>query len=109
MTPSLEAPNQPYVSVKTDELDVEVGKVVNGMAHGFLFERVDPPRKTPARPGEEIKAQYAISNALGRKVITCRLVTLTRGGTENKKVMCRVGGGWLELQMYILNRQAGMS
>lgn len=35
MTPSLDgAP--PYVAVKTDELDVEVAKVVNGMAHGFL-------------------------------------------------------------------------
>ncbi|KAG8838480.1 hypothetical protein FRC18_004440 [Serendipita sp. 400] len=109
MTPSLETPNHVYVPAKTDELDVEVAKIVNGMAHGFLFERVDPPRKTPARAGEEIKAQYAISNALNRKVITCRLVIISRGGTENKKVMCRVGGGWLELPMYILNRQAGLS
>lgn len=109
MTPSLDGPLQPYVPVKTDELDVEVANVVNGMAHGFLFERVDPPRKGPARPGEEIKAQYAISNVLGRKVISCRLVTITRSGTQSKKVMCRVGGGWLELQMYILNRQAGLS
>ncbi|KAG8848058.1 putative zinc transporter msc2, partial [Serendipita sp. 405] len=103
MTPSLETPNHVYVPAKTDELDVEVAKIVNGMAHGFLFERVDPPRKAPARAGEEIKAQYAISNALNRKVITCRLVIISRGGTENKKVMCRVGGGWLELPMYILN------
>lgn len=89
------------------------------------FERVDPPRKVPAKAGEEQKAQYAISNALGRKVITCRLVTVSRGAVETKKVMCRVGGGesflsfsfryanllvgWLELQMYILNRQAGLS
>ncbi len=57
------------------------------------FERVDPPRKTPAKAGEEIKAQYAVSNALGRKLITCRLVTVTRAGTQSKKVMCRVGGG----------------
>jgi hypothetical protein len=64
-------------------------------AHSYFhrFERVDPPRKGPARPGEEVKAQYAISNVLGRKVITCRLVTVTRGGAQNKKVMCRVGGG----------------
>jgi hypothetical protein len=35
MTPSLDGP-LPYVAAKTDELDVEVAKVVNGMAHGFL-------------------------------------------------------------------------
>lgn len=109
MTPTLDAPGQVYVPVRTDELDVEVANVINGMAHGFTFERVDPPRKTPAKAGEEIKAQYAVSNALGRKLITCRLVTVTRGGAQSKKVMCRVGGGWLELQMYILNRQAGLS
>lgn len=104
-----------------------LGESANDMLTGSdRFERVDPPRKGPARPGEEIKAQYAISNVLGRKVITCRLVTVTRGGTQSKKVMCRVGGGkqlhgvflffplmvfhsgWLELQMYILNRQAGL-
>ena len=37
MTPTLDGPLQPYVSTKTDELDVEVGKIVNGMAHGFLL------------------------------------------------------------------------
>lgn len=57
------------------------------------IERVDPPRRGPAKQGEEIRAQYAISNALGRKVITCRLVIVTRGGAQSKKVMCRVGGG----------------
>jgi hypothetical protein len=35
MTP-LDGPLQPYVPVKTDELDVEVAKILNGMAHGFL-------------------------------------------------------------------------
>ena len=50
------------------------------------------------KEGEEIKAQYAFSNALSRKVVTCRLTTLTRSGrtggdATTKKVMCRVGGG----------------
>jgi hypothetical protein len=81
-----------------DPLDSEVAEVVNSIAHGLLVERVDPPlRKTP-RDGEEIRAQYAFSNALGRKVVTCRLTTLTRSGRTagdmtTKKVMCRVGGG----------------
>jgi len=36
-TPSLEGPPaNVYVPTKTDELDMEVARVVNGMAHGFL-------------------------------------------------------------------------
>jgi len=88
---------------------------VNSIAHGLLVERVDPPLKTVPRPGEEIRAQYAFSNALSRKVVTCRLTTLTRSGAKNygqptttKKVMCRVGGGWQDLHLYMLNRQAGL-
>ncbi|ESK85166.1 hypothetical protein Moror_3566 [Moniliophthora roreri MCA 2997] len=99
-----------------DPLDVEVALVVNSIAHGLLIERVDPPLKKVPKDNEEIKAQYAFSNALSRKVVTCKLTTLTRSGkgassgttTTTKKVMCRVGGGWQDLSHYILNRQAGM-
>lgn len=95
-----------------DPLDAEVAYVVNSIAHGLLVERVDPPLKKLPKEGEEQKAQYAFSNALSRKVITCRLTTLTRPGKADimvtKKVMCRVGGGWQDLSHYILNRQAGM-
>ncbi|KAF5387376.1 hypothetical protein D9757_005707 [Collybiopsis confluens] len=98
-----------------DPLDVELAYIVNSIAHGFLIERVDPPLKKIPGGNEEIKAQYAFSNALSRKVITCKLTTLTRSGKgvnksalTTKKVMCRVGGGWQDLSHYILNRQAGM-
>jgi len=109
-TPSLEQnPVPQYVPASTkDPLDVEVARVVNGIAHGFLIERIDPPLKTPPPPGAENKAQYAISNALGKKVVSCRLVVINRSDTQTRKVMCRVGGGWLDLQMYLLNRQAGL-
>lgn len=86
------------VSMK-DPLDVEVARVVNGLAHGLLVERVDPPLKNAPKEGEEIRAQYAFANSLTRKVITCKLTTLTRVGGKGrepgltKKVMCRVGGG----------------
>ncbi|KAH7105786.1 hypothetical protein BKA62DRAFT_668593 [Auriculariales sp. MPI-PUGE-AT-0066] len=113
-----------YVPCKTDPLDLEVAKCVNGFPHSFLVERIDPPLRTAPKNLEEIRAQYAVSNALARKVITCRLVIISRSkgansrtpnvsaladGGEQRKVMCRVGGGWLDLQMYLLNRQAGMS
>lgn len=102
-----------YVPGNTrDPLDTEVAFVVNSISHGLLVERVDPPLKKLPKEGEEVKAQYAFSNALSRKVITCRLTTLTRSGKSDvmvtKKVMCRVGGGWQDLSHYILNRQAGM-
>jgi len=115
-TPTLEQnPVHQYIpSSAKDPLDTEVAAVVNSIAHGLLIERVDPPLRTAPRDGEEIRAQYAFSNSLSRKVVTCRLTTLTRSGakangdTITKKVMCRVGGGWQDLQLYMLNRQAGM-
>jgi hypothetical protein len=100
-TPTFENPVYQYVPTNLkDPLDQEVAAVVNSVAHGLLVERVDSPLKTIPRAGEEIKAQYAFSNALSRKIVTCRLTTLTRSSPKNagqptttKKVMCRVGGG----------------
>ena len=77
------------------------------MAHGLLIERLDPPLRKVPRDTEELKAQYAFSNHLARKVVTCKLMPSTRPDAK-RKVMCRVGGGWQELQLYILNRQAGI-
>ena len=101
-TPSMDnLPIHEYIPGNNfDPLDVEVAVVVNSIAHGLLVERVDPPLKKSQIPkeGEEMKAQYAFSNSLSRKVVTCRLTTLTRSGrtggdATTKKVMCRVGGG----------------
>ena len=87
-----------YVPGNTaDPLDMEVAKVVNSVLHGLLIERVDPPlaKNQIPKEGKEIKAQYAFTNSLSRKVVTCRLTTLSRSSNAetNKKVMCRVGGG----------------
>lgn len=85
-----------YVPASTkDPLDNEVAMVVNSIAHGLLVERVDPPLRSAPKEGEEIRAQYAFSNSLARKVVTCKLTTLARSGGKHttKKVMCRVGGG----------------
>lgn len=112
-TPMERDPLHLYVPASDkDPLDVEVATIVNAIPHGLLIERVDPPLKVPPKEGEEIRASYAFSNSLSRKVVTCKLTTLTRsgarGGGMSKKVMCRVGGGWQDLQLYMLNRQAGM-
>lgn len=107
-------PTHEYVPANTkDPLDMEIAIICNSVAHGLLVERVDPPLRGIPKAGEEIMAQYAFSNSIARKVVTCRLTTLSRlskagGPTVSKKVMCRVGGGWQDLQMYLLNRQAGL-
>ena len=126
ISPYLYRPGNPR-----DPLDAEVAAIVNSIAHGLLIERVDPPLRAIPREGEEVRAQYAFSNSLARKTVTCRLTTLSRAGskgeasTATKKVMVRVGGGmclshfphlarndifgtgWQDLQLYILNRAAG--
>ena len=83
-----------------DPLDVEVARMVNSLPHDFFVERVDPHIRGAPLPGEELRAQYAFSNPLGRKVLACRLLVINRsnpksltGHVETKKVMCRVGGG----------------
>jgi hypothetical protein len=89
-----------FVPIRWDEMDMSVARIVNGMPHGFTFERLDPPARRPAAHApkpEEVRGQYSVSNALSRKVITCRLTNVGRGENISKKVMCRVGGGtcWL--------------
>ncbi|KIP03008.1 hypothetical protein PHLGIDRAFT_268563 [Phlebiopsis gigantea 11061_1 CR5-6] len=113
-TPTLDGtPMYPYVPANArDPLDAEVAAVANSMAHGLLIERLEPALRVIPKEGEELRAQYAFSNALARKVVNLKLTTMTRTGrdqsTTTKKVMCRVGGGWKDLHVYIADRQAGM-
>lgn len=86
-----------------DPLDVEIALIFNSLRPlGLSIERVDPFVRGGGggAKDEEIKAQYAFISLVthGRKVVTCRLSTLTRAGkagmdVTTKKVMCRVGGG----------------
>ena len=113
-TPSFDGtPVHPYVPANPrDPLDAEVAAVANSMAHGLLIERLEPALRVIPKEGEELRAQYAFSNALARKVVNLKLTTMTRTGrdqsTTTKKVMCRVGGGWKDLHVYIADRQTGM-
>ncbi|KAG8951890.1 hypothetical protein FRC04_005582 [Tulasnella sp. 424] len=107
-TPGHELTQGPmYMPASThDPLDNEVAKIVNSVPHGMRIERIDPPLRIPPRAGEEIKAQYAISNALGRRVLGFKLVVVSRPAGETRKVMCRVGGGWVDLSTYMTNRHS---
>lgn len=98
-TPSVDVQHEYIPENYHDPLDLEVASIVNSIPHGLLVERVDPPLKKNQIPkeNEEIKAQYAFSSGLSRKVVTCKLTRLARSGKggegSSKKVMCRVGGG----------------
>lgn len=101
-------PAHVYVPANSkDPLEAEVAAVANSISHSLLIERIDPPLRTAPRDGEEVRAQYAFSNHLARKIVNCKLTTLARRENVTKKVMCRVGGGWQDLHVYIANRQAG--
>ncbi|KAG8966704.1 hypothetical protein FRC03_011452 [Tulasnella sp. 419] len=104
-------PKVPHLYIPTsphDPLDNEIAKIVNSISHGLMFERVDPPLKSPPKSGEEVSAQYAVSNTLTRKTLPCRLrINTNRAGVESKKVMCRVGGGWMDLSTYLTSKANG--
>lgn len=108
-----QGPLHPYIPLSSkDPLDTALAAVANSLSHSLLIERLDPPLKRPPGEGEEVKAQYAFTisveggGVIGRKIVWCKLTTLGRGTGEKRKVMCRVGGGWQDLQVYIASRQA---
>ncbi|CBQ68911.1 conserved hypothetical protein [Sporisorium reilianum SRZ2] len=93
-----------------DALDVEVAAICNGL--GVALERIDAPLPRGVRleegPGKDNRAQYEIG---GRKM-ACRLLELhrpagsagARAGTKAKKILVRVGGGWQDLEQWLLGR-----
>ncbi|SPO30974.1 uncharacterized protein UTRI_05390_B [Ustilago trichophora] len=99
-----------YRANPNDALDVEVAAICNGL--GVSLERIDPPLPRGVRleegPGKDNRAQYEIG---GRKM-ACRLLELhrpagsagARAGTKAKKILVRVGGGWQDLEQWLLAR-----
>ncbi|CAH1764009.1 9451_t:CDS:2 [Entrophospora sp. SA101] len=88
---STEVPSK-YIPLKSDPLDVEVAKVVNSSPLTVKVERVSTGG-----------GKYYFGNeTLGRdrKVHLCKLVNFASG---RNKVMVRVGGGWKDLDMFLLD------
>lgn len=105
---------QTYIPDAKDPLDVEVAKIING----------NPIRIICERGGQS--GRYYFGHELnptpggGRKLYTCKLMTYanrerrTNGfgiqtashggnsGTTRKKVLTRVGGGWIDLEIFLL-------
>ncbi|CAD6890656.1 unnamed protein product [Tilletia caries] len=96
-----------YVPNARDALDVAVAEVVNAL--GVAIERVDEglPRgvRTEVAPGKDLQARYSIAG----KTVACKLLMLhrpaggagMRAGTNVKKLLVRVGGGWQDFEGWI--------
>ncbi|KAK0565847.1 hypothetical protein OC844_001023 [Tilletia horrida] len=96
-----------YVPNARDALDVAVAEVVNAL--GVAIERVDEPLprgvRTEVAPGKDLQARYAIAG----KTVQCKLLMLHRpagaaghrAGTNVKKLLVRVGGGWQDFEGWI--------
>ncbi|KAB5589598.1 hypothetical protein CTheo_6966 [Ceratobasidium theobromae] len=101
-----------YTPNPKDGLDVELARVANSLAHPYLIERVSEYVK--GAQGPDASAQYAFTNALGtgRKVLTCKLVIVEKSAGrssidgaspagQQRRVICRVGGGWESLSAFL--------
>ncbi|KAG9289127.1 hypothetical protein G9A89_022436 [Geosiphon pyriformis] len=82
----------PYIPAKNDPLDAEVAKIVNASPITVKVERI---------PGGKGKYYFGNNTSIqGRKIYLCRLVTYPSSGRN--KVTVRVGGGWQDLDMFLL-------
>lgn len=109
-----------YKPNPNDAIDVEVARVVNSI--GIRIERVDPPLPRGVKelnPSSTTLVRYQV----GTKVIVCKLLQLHRPNSTSinsshgpnqssldkaKKVLTRVGGGWIDLEQYLLSRLGTM-
>ncbi|KAI8376811.1 hypothetical protein BD560DRAFT_488465 [Blakeslea trispora] len=89
-----------------DPLDVEVAHIVNASPIPIQCQRGDQLGKYYF--GNEL----SISSMGGKKVYTCKLMTYAnrRGGQfKNNKVLIRVGGGWQDLEFFLLEHSSLMA
>ncbi|KAI8361777.1 hypothetical protein EDC96DRAFT_512487 [Choanephora cucurbitarum] len=89
-----------------DPLDREVAQIVNASPIPIQCQRGDQSGKYYF--GNEL----SISSMGGKKVYTCKLMTYAnRRGTQikNNKVLIRVGGGWQDLEFFLLEHSSLMA
>ncbi|POG79283.1 hypothetical protein GLOIN_2v1529380 [Rhizophagus irregularis DAOM 181602=DAOM 197198] len=78
-----------YTPLKNDPLDIEVAKVVNSSPLSVKVERAGNDKYYFGSEG----------GGRDRKIYLCRLMNYA----SSKKVMVRVGGGWKDLDMFLLD------
>ncbi|KAG2208334.1 hypothetical protein INT47_006190 [Mucor saturninus] len=88
-----------------DPLDVEVSQIVNASPISIKCQKAQPGRYYF---GNEL----SMSSMGGKKMYTCKLMTYgdRRGGQfKNNKVLIRVGGGWQDLEFFLLEHSSLMA
>ncbi|KAH7335586.1 hypothetical protein B0J17DRAFT_81112 [Rhizoctonia solani] len=99
-----------YVPNPKDALDVELARVANSLAHPYFIERVSEFVK--GAQGPDSSAQYSFTLPTSRKVMVCKLVIVEKSagrgsidgastGGQQRRVICRVGGGWDSLGAFL--------
>lgn len=112
-----------------DPLDRKVWSIVNEQMVEIGLKRIDPPLSRNAEKvksagggiGDQARYRFKFGSGGGggyekeSKSMMCKLVLKHRGvggggqGTESmERVVVRVGGGWQELEMYLLDEQERM-
>lgn len=94
-----------YHAEPKDPLDVEVGQIVNASPISIKCQKAQPGRYYF---GNEL----SMSSMGGKKMYTCKLMTYgdRRGGQfKNNKVLIRVGGGWQDLEFFLLEHSSLMA
>lgn len=94
-----------YHANPKDPLDVEVGQIVNASPIAIKCQKAQPGRYYF---GNEL----SMSSMGGKKMYTCKLMTYgdRRGGQfKNNKVLIRVGGGWQDLEFFLLEHSSLMA
>ncbi|CAE6500177.1 unnamed protein product [Rhizoctonia solani] len=99
-----------YVPNPKDALDVELARVANSLAHPYFIERISEFVK--GAQGPDATAQYSFTLPTSRKVMVCKLVVVEKSagrssidgvgaGGQQRRVICRVGGGWESLSAFL--------
>ncbi|KDN43222.1 hypothetical protein RSAG8_06189, partial [Rhizoctonia solani AG-8 WAC10335] len=99
-----------YAPNPKDPLDVEVARVANSLAHPYFIERVSEFAR--GSQGPDASAQYSFTLPTSRKLMVCKLVIVEKSagrssidgasaGGQQRRVICRVGGGWESLSAFL--------
>jgi hypothetical protein len=94
--------DQTYRPDPRDALDVEVAAVVNASPITIRCQKAQPGRYYFGN-------QASVSSMSGKKLYACKLMTYgdRRGGQyKNNKVLIRVGGGWQDLEFFLLEHSS---
>ncbi|KAK4701134.1 hypothetical protein P7C70_g5102, partial [Phenoliferia sp. Uapishka_3] len=114
---SIASLSQSYHPNPLDPLDLQIAQIVNALPVLLRVERLDAPLDRNARienGGVGSSAKYSISlaerpRASGGQGVMCKLVDKVGPRVEKgeKKVLVRVGTGWMELEAWCLEIVAG--